>query len=77
MRGLLRLGRCCVYWSTGRWKAKQSPSARSKPHTGLDRAAFDYKSSTPQHWIKEQLNVWGAIAGEAVIVANSQTRPQQ
>jgi tripartite-type tricarboxylate transporter receptor subunit TctC len=35
---------------------------------GLDRAAFDYESSTPQElgtFLKEQLNVWGTVAREA------------
>ena len=39
---------------------------------GLDRAAFDYKSSTPQElgaFLKEQLDVWGAVAREAGLQA--------
>jgi tripartite-type tricarboxylate transporter receptor subunit TctC len=35
---------------------------------GLDRAAFDYESSTPQElgaFLKEQLKVWSTVAREA------------
>jgi len=35
---------------------------------GLDRAAFDYKSSTPLELaaiLKDQLRVWGTVAREA------------
>ena len=35
---------------------------------GLDRAGFDYESSTPQElgaFLEEQLKVWGTVAREA------------
>ena len=41
---------------------------RPEVRYGLDRAAFDYKSSTPQElgaFLKEQLRVWGTVAREA------------
>jgi tripartite-type tricarboxylate transporter receptor subunit TctC len=44
--------------------ALQRPEVRE----GLDREAFDYKSSTPQAlaaFLKEQLQVWGRVAREA------------
>jgi tripartite-type tricarboxylate transporter receptor subunit TctC len=40
---------------------------------GLERAAFDYQSSTPQElgaFLKEQLTVWGTVAREAGLQAH-------
>jgi tripartite-type tricarboxylate transporter receptor subunit TctC len=46
---------------------------RNDVREGLDRAAFDYKSSTPQELaatLKEQLRVWGGVAKEAGLAAH-------
>lgn len=46
---------------------------RTEVREGLDRAAFDYKSSTPQELaatLKEQLRVWGGVAKEAGLAAH-------
>ena len=45
---------------------------RSDVREGLDRAAFDYESSTPQElgaFLKDQLNEWGTVAREAGLEA--------
>lgn len=45
---------------------------RQEVREGLDRAAFDYKSSSPQELaatLKEQLRVWGGVAKEAGLAA--------
>ena len=49
-------------------------AAMNRPdvHEGLQRAAFEAQSSTPQElgaFLKEQLNVWGAVAREAGLQA--------
>ena len=47
----------------------QRPDVRA----GLDRAAFDYQSSTPQElgaFLKEQLKVWGTVTREAGLAAH-------
>ncbi len=54
--------------------SREVAAAMKRPDVreGLDRAAFDYKSSTPQElgaFLKEQLNVWGAVAREAGLQA--------
>ena len=46
---------------------------RDEVRAGLDQAAFDYKSSTPQELaeiLKEQLRVWSSVAREAGIAAH-------
>ena len=40
---------------------------------GLERAAFDYQSSTPQElgaFLADQLKVWGTVAREAGLQAH-------
>jgi len=54
--------------------SREVAAAMKRPDVreGLDRAAFDYKSSTPQElgaFLKEQRNVWGAVAREAGLQA--------
>jgi putative tricarboxylic transport membrane protein len=49
--------------------AMERPDVRE----GLERAAFDYKSSTPQElgaFLKDQLTVWGTVAREAGLAAH-------
>ena len=49
--------------------AMQRPDVRE----GLDRAAFDPQSSTPQElsaFLKDQLQVWGTVAREAGLQAH-------
>jgi tripartite-type tricarboxylate transporter receptor subunit TctC len=46
---------------------------RDEVRAGLDKAAFDYKSSTPQELadiLKEQLRVWSGVARDAGIAAH-------
>jgi tripartite-type tricarboxylate transporter receptor subunit TctC len=46
---------------------------RADVREGLERAAFDYQSSTPQElgaFLKEQLKVWGTVAREAGLQAH-------
>ena len=50
--------------------SREVAAAMKRPDVreGLDRAAFDYESSTPQElgaFLKAQLNVWGTVAREA------------
>jgi putative tricarboxylic transport membrane protein len=50
--------------------AREVAEAMKRPDVreGLDRAGFDYKSSTPQElgaFLKEQFEVWGMVADEA------------
>ena len=50
--------------------SREVAAAMKRPDVreGLDRAVFDYKSSTPQElaaFLKEQLQVWGRVAREA------------
>ena len=50
--------------------SREVAAAMKRPEVreGLDRAAFDYQSSTPQElgaFLKEQLKVWGTVAREA------------
>jgi tripartite-type tricarboxylate transporter receptor subunit TctC len=55
--------------------AREMAAAMKRPDVreGLDRAAFDYESSTPQElgaFLKEQLKVWGTVAREAGLRAH-------
>jgi tripartite-type tricarboxylate transporter receptor subunit TctC len=55
--------------------AREVAAAMKRPDVreGLDRAAFDYESSTPQElgtFLKDQLNVWGTVAREAGLAAH-------
>jgi tripartite-type tricarboxylate transporter receptor subunit TctC len=50
--------------------SREMAAAMKRPDVreGLDRAGFDYESSTPQElgaFLKEQLKVWGTVAREA------------
>jgi tripartite-type tricarboxylate transporter receptor subunit TctC len=50
--------------------ARETADALKRPEVrdGLDRAGFDYRSSTPAElgtFLKEQLKVWGEVADEA------------
>ena len=50
--------------------SREVAAAMKRPdvRAGLDRAAFDYESSTPQQlgaFLAEQLKVWGTVAREA------------
>jgi tripartite-type tricarboxylate transporter receptor subunit TctC len=50
--------------------SREVAAAMNRPDVreGLDRAAFDYKSSTPEElgaFLKGQLDVWGTVAREA------------
>jgi tripartite-type tricarboxylate transporter receptor subunit TctC len=54
--------------------AREVAAAMKRPDVreGLDRAAFDYQSSTPAElsaFLKAQLNVWGTVAREAGLSA--------
>jgi tripartite-type tricarboxylate transporter receptor subunit TctC len=54
--------------------AREVAEAMKRPdvRAGLDRAGFDYKSSTPQElgaFLNEQLKVWGEVADEAGLQA--------
>jgi tripartite-type tricarboxylate transporter receptor subunit TctC len=49
-------------------EAMKRPDVRE----GLERAGFDYKSSTPEElgaFLREQLKVWGKVADEAGLTA--------
>ncbi len=55
--------------------SREVAAAMKRPDVreGLDRAAFDYQSSTPQEldaFLKEQLKVWGTVAREAGLQAH-------
>lgn len=55
--------------------SREVTAAMKRPDVreGLDRAAFDYQSSTPQElgaFLKEQLKVWGTVAREAGLQAH-------
>ena len=55
--------------------SREVAAAMKRPDVreGLDRAAFDYQSSTPEElgaFLKEQLNVWGTVAREAGLQAH-------
>src|SRR5262245_55972541 len=55
--------------------AREVNAAMNRPDVreGLQRAAFESQSSTPQElgaFLKEQLNVWGAVAREAGLQAH-------
>src|SRR5262245_23312664 len=55
--------------------SREVAAAMNRPdvRAGLDRAAFDYQSSTPEGlgtFLKEQLDVWGAVAREAGLQAH-------
>jgi tripartite-type tricarboxylate transporter receptor subunit TctC len=55
--------------------AREVATAMERPDVreGLERAAFDYKSSTPEElgaFLKEQLKVWGTVAREAGLQAH-------
>jgi tripartite-type tricarboxylate transporter receptor subunit TctC len=55
--------------------AHEVAAAMKRPEVreGLDRAAFDYKSSTPRElgaFLQEQLDVWGTVAREAGLQAH-------
>jgi len=55
--------------------AREVNAAMNRPdvHEGLQRAAFEAQSSTPQElgaFLKEQLNVWGAVARQAGLQAH-------
>jgi tripartite-type tricarboxylate transporter receptor subunit TctC len=55
--------------------SREVAAAMKRPDVreGLERAAFDYESSTPQElgaFLKEQLKVWGTVAREAGLQAH-------
>src|SRR4029077_15325061 len=55
--------------------SREVAAAMKRPDVreGLDRAAFDYQSSTPQElgaFLTEQLKVWGAVSREAGLPAH-------
>jgi tripartite-type tricarboxylate transporter receptor subunit TctC len=55
--------------------SREVAAAMKRPdvRAGLDRAAFDYKSSTPEElgaFLKDQLKVWGTVAREAGLQAH-------
>jgi len=55
--------------------SREVAAAMNRPDVreGLDRAAFDYQSSTPQElagFLKTQLTVWGTVAHEAALQAH-------
>jgi tripartite-type tricarboxylate transporter receptor subunit TctC len=55
--------------------SREVAAAMKRPDVreGLDRAGFDYQSSTPQElgaFLKEQLTVWGTVAREAGLQAH-------
>jgi tripartite-type tricarboxylate transporter receptor subunit TctC len=55
--------------------SREVSAAMKRPDVreGLDRAAFDYQSSTPQElgaFLEEQLKVWGTVAREAGLHAH-------
>ena len=55
--------------------AREVAAAMTRPDVreGLERAAFDSKSSTPAElgaFLKEQLTVWGTVAREAGLQAH-------
>jgi len=54
-------------------RAVAAAMKRPDVREGLDRAAFDYQSSTPQElgaFLKDQLTVWGTVAREAGLQAH-------
>jgi tripartite-type tricarboxylate transporter receptor subunit TctC len=55
--------------------SREVAAAMKRPDVreGLDRAAFEYESSTPQRlgaFLKEQIEVWGTVAREAGLQAH-------